>query len=270
MNEPPVLPPFPPAPASPEPEPIKPKTPEAPVLSGTGIAACMEILLKNPSAALAEFTNGPRAARLSRSLLLLIVAGMVLFGVVAVDFSHGIQWWAAPLKMTGGLFLAALLCLPSLYIFACLSGLEIRLRTVIGLLLSALALTSLMLVGFAPVVWVFSQSSDSLPFMGFVMILIWSVSLFFGLKLLSRQARALGMVHSLDLRLWMGIFVLVTFQMSCALRPLLGHANSFLPTQKRFFLEHWGEQLGRNGRIGKPVASPASPIVGQEQMGSSR
>ena len=70
MNEPPVLPPFPPAPASPEPEPIKPKTPEAPVLSGTGIAACMEILLKNPGAALAEFTNGPRAARLMEDQIL--------------------------------------------------------------------------------------------------------------------------------------------------------------------------------------------------------
>jgi hypothetical protein len=218
-------------------------------MSGTGPGTCMEALLKTPGAAVAAFTDGARIAGMCRTLIFLITAGMVLFGVVAVDFSHGIQWWAAPLKMAGGLFLSALLCLPSLYIFACLSGLEIRLRSVIGLLMTSLALTSLMLVGFAPVVWVFIQSSDSLPFMGAVLILIWSVSLFFGMKLLAQQARALGMIHGLNLRLWMGIFVLVTLQMSCALRPLLGRADTFLPTQKRFFLEHWGEQLAKNGRI---------------------
>ena len=111
------------------------------------------------------------------------------------------------------------------------------------MLLSALSLTSMILAGFTPVVWVFSQSSNSPAFMGSIMILVWCISLFFGLKLLSNEARALGMVQTLDLRLWMAIFVLVTFQMSCALRPLLGHADTFLPTGKKFFLQHWGEQL---------------------------
>ena len=77
--------------------------------------------------------------------------------------------------------------------------------------------------------------------MGAVMILIWSISLFFGLKSLSNSARAIGMKQSLHLRLWMFIFMVVTFQMSCALRPLLGSATTFLPTQKKFFLQHWGE-----------------------------
>ena len=92
----------------------------------------MEALLKHPGSAISEFASGTRAGLLSRSLVLIILAGMALFGVAAVDFTHGIQWWAAPLKMMGGLFLSALLCLPSLYIFSCLSGLEIRFKTVIG------------------------------------------------------------------------------------------------------------------------------------------
>lgn len=219
---------------------------------GPGLGSAMSALLKHPGAALFEFTEGTRAALLSRSLVLIVLAGLALFGVAAVDFTHGIQWWATPLKLIGGLFLSAVLCLPSLYIFSCLSGLEIRFKTSLGLLLASLALTGLLLAGFTPVVWVFSQSSHSLPFMGAVMILIWSVSLFFGLKLLSTAARALGMKQSLHLRIWMAIFVLVTFQMSCALRPLLGNAKSFLPTEKKFFLEHWGEQLGKTAV--KPIA----------------
>ena len=208
-----------------------------------GLGAAMEALLKHPGSAIFEFTEGTRSGVLSRSLLIIILAGLALFGVAAVDFTHGIQWWAAPLKLMGGLFLSALLCLPSLYIFSCLSGLEIRFKTSLGLLLAALALSGLLLAGFTPVVWVFSQSSDSLPFMGAIMIVIWCISLFFGLKFLSTAARALGMKHRLHLRLWMGIFILVTFQMSCALRPLLGHVSTFLPVEKKFFLQHWGEQL---------------------------
>jgi hypothetical protein len=92
--------------------------------------------------------------------------------------------------------------------------------------------------------------------MGAIMIVIWGISLFFGLKFLSTAARALGMKHRLHLRLWMGIFILVTFQMSCALRPLLGHASTFLPGEKKFFLQHWSEQLNADPPTERP--HPAS------------
>ena len=256
MNDVPTPPAIPPLPLPAGPPPFRP-FPEADqpprgyfitaMAGGPGLGAAMEALLKHPGSAIFEFTEGTRAASLGRSLLIVILAGLALFGVAAVDFTQGIQWWAAPLKLIGGLFLSALLCLPSLYIFSCLSGLEIRFKTSVGLLLTALALSGLLLAGFTPVVWVFSQSSESLPFMGAVMIVIWGISLFFGLKFLSTAARALGMKHGFHLRLWIGIFVLVTFQMSCALRPLLGHAGTFLPTEKKFFLQHWGEQLRGDG-----------------------
>lgn len=220
----------------------------------------MEALLKHPLSTVFEFATGSRAGALSRSLLLIIVAGLVLFSLGAVDFSHGIRWWATPLKITGGLFIAALLCLPSLYIFSCLGGLEIRIKTVAGLLLTSLALTATILVGFVPVVWVFGQSSDSLVFMGTVLIFVWSIALYLGLGLLTRQARALGMKSGFHLKLWSAIFVLVTFQMSCTLRPLLGEAKTFLPTQKRFFLQHWSEQLNTSERthVPAPDSPPAS------------
>jgi hypothetical protein len=39
----------------------------------------------------------------------------------------------------------------------------------------------------------------------------------------------------------MVIFLLVMVQMTTALRPLIGTADTLLPTEKRFFLGHWGE-----------------------------
>lgn len=258
MRDQPTSPPLPPSPDSPPP--LRPvvltNTSSSglfatPMVKGTGLGSALESLLKHPGAALYEFTQGTRSWALSRSLLLIMVTGLALFGLAAVDLTRGIQWWATPLKLIAGLLLSALLCLPSLYIFSCLSGLEIRFKAVIGLLLASLSLSSLLLAGFTPVIWVFSQSSDSLTFMGAVMILTWSISLFFGFKSLSNSARAIGMKQSLHLRLWMFIFMVVTFQMSCALRPLLGPANTFLPTQKKFFLQHWGEHWNVSG-LGSP------------------
>ena len=39
------------------------------------------------------------------------------------------------------------------------------------------------------------------------------------------------------------IFVLVAVQMTTALRPILGKADTFLPTEKQFFMSHWGDCL---------------------------
>ncbi|MDB6136582.1 MAG: ABC-type transport system, permease component [Verrucomicrobiales bacterium] len=209
-----------------------------------GLAATMEALLKRPGSAVREFAEGLRAGKLSASLTTVILGGLALFGLTAVGFSSGGQWWATPLKMISGLALSTALCLPSFYIFSCLSGLEISFRASVGLLMTALGLTGLLLAGFTPVVWVFSQSTGSLVFLGGILLAGWLVALFFGMKLLTSGARALGMKDGLHLRIWLGIFVLVTLQMTCALRPLLGKADTFLPNEKKFFLQHWGEQIG--------------------------
>ena len=47
--------------------------------------------------------------------------------------------------------------LPSLDIFTCLSGIDVNLRTVTGVLFAAVSLGGLLLIGFAPVAWIFSQ-----------------------------------------------------------------------------------------------------------------
>ncbi|MES2706979.1 MAG: hypothetical protein V4726_10300 [Verrucomicrobiota bacterium] len=235
----------PPMPA-PLPIPRKPQTSPLVLESMTtapGVAATIEALLKRPGSAVREFADGARAVRLSRSLAAIVLGGLALFGFAAAGFSNGGQWWATPLKMMGGLAISTVICLPSLYIFACLSGLEITFRTAMGLLLTALGLTGLLLAGFTPVVWVFSQSTGSLAFLGFILLTGWLVALLFGMRLLLAGARALGMKDALHLRIWLGMFVLVTLQMTCALRPLLGKADTFLPTEKKFFLQHWAEQV---------------------------
>ena len=174
-----------------------------------------------------------------------IVCSLV-YGVVIGTFSGGTQLWAAPVKVAAGLLLSAAICLPSLYIFACLSGATARLVEVVGLVAGLLLLMTLLLIGFAPVAWLFSQSTESLILMGALHLVFWLIATYFGLRFLN-AGFVLRDDRSGGIKVWMVIFVLVVVQMTTALRPLLGTADTLLPTEKKFFLAHWTECVRQAG-----------------------
>lgn len=202
----------------------------------------IEALLKQPGRILHEC--GQSGGKVPAMLLVSAMLCLAVFGALLGTFSGGVQYWAAPVKIVGGVLVALLICLPSLYIFTALSGLEVRLPQVVGMLLATIALTSVLLLGFAPVVWIFSQSTESVTFMGFLALAFWVISMLFGFRLLLAAAGKLGMTASHYLLVWIGIFFLVTLQMSTALRPIIGTADTLLPVKKKFFLEHWFDELG--------------------------
>jgi hypothetical protein len=213
--------------------------PGEPHLTGT-----IDALLKQPGQVFYEWQEG-RRGNVSRHLAIIAAVAFLLFGLILGLFSGNTQLWAAPVKVLAGITLSALITLPSLYVFSCLGGFDMTLPRAVGLLLTGLALTGLVLLGLCPVAWIFSQSTESIGFMGFLVLLFWITSIGFGILLVFRGARALGDRSSGYLALWAAIFVTVTLQMSTSLRPLIGPAEeTFLPTEKRFFLEHWVESMG--------------------------
>src|SRR6185503_1531455 len=143
-----------------------------------------------------------------------------IYGVVVGTFSGGPQLWEAPIKITAGLLISALICLPSLYIFSCLGGSQARLGGVFGLVAGLLSLMTVLLIGFAPVAWVFSQSTDSVPAMGALHLVFWLISTYFGLRFLHNGFAHLSAQRSGGLQVWMIIFLLVALQMTTALRPI--------------------------------------------------
>jgi len=114
---------------------------------------------------------------------------------------------------------------------------------VAGLVAGCLALMTVLLVGFAPVAWVFSQSTHSVAAMGALHWLFWTVSTAFGWRFLKQGFAHLQAESAAGLRVWMIIFLLVAVQMATALRPIIGTADTLLPSEKQFFLSHWVECL---------------------------
>jgi hypothetical protein len=203
-------------------------------------------LLKHPGQIIYEL-HDQRRRTLGLWLLLFALAGMGLYGVVVGSLIGGTQLWIAPVKLALGTFLSVVICLPSLYIFSCLGGNDLRLRTIAGALAAGVCLSSLLLIGFAPVAWIFSQSTESTAFMGALHLLFWLVGLSFGLRLIAATNRFRSEQRRGHLKSWSLIFILVCLQMTTTLRPIIGHSDSFLPREKKFFLVHWFDSLG-----GKP------------------
>ncbi len=213
----------------------------------TGVAASVEAMLRQPRRVLFQLRQGG-AAKIIGALFMVTVLSAIVYGLVVGTFSGGVQLWAAPLKIVGGLLVSALICLPSLYIFSCLSGSQARLVEVFGLVCGLLALMTILLIGFAPVAWVFSQSTSSVVIMGFLHLAFWGLATIFGWRFLRNGFVHLSAKSNGALHLWMLIFVLVCLQMTTALRPILGTSATLLPKEKKFFAAHWSDVMNESAK----------------------
>ena len=186
--------------------------------------AAIEAILRQPRRVMYHLGQ-PGAGSLIAAMLVVAVLCALIYGVVVGSFSSGTQLWAAPLKIAGGMLFAVVICLPSLYIFACLSGSQAGFVQICGLVAGLVMLMTLLLIGFAPVAWLFSQSTASIVWMGVLHLLFWFIATAFGLRFL-QSGFALTQARSLaGMRTWVIIFVLVVVQMTTALRPLVGTAQ---------------------------------------------
>jgi hypothetical protein len=203
----------------------------------------LENLLKHPGRIIHTLHRANPAAP-AIWFLLFALGGMALYGLAVGSLTGGMQLWIAPAKLVLGTLLSVLICLPSLSIFSCLGGSDIRLRAVAGGLAAAVCLSSLLLIGFAPVAWIFSQSTNSVAFMGTLHLLFWLIGLFFGLRLIGGMSRFRGEKTRGHVKTWSAIFILVCLQMTTTLRPIIARSDRFLAGEKKFFLTHWLDSLG--------------------------
>lgn len=227
-------------------EPQPPELPDdrnlfAPLEGDASPGDVLGALLKRPGRIAWEILNG-RAAPTALTLAIAAVASLAIYGLISGSLTGGPQFWIAPAKIVIGTVIASAICLPSLYVFLCLNGADAEFRGTAGLLVASAALTAILLVSFGPIVWVFSQSTDSLAAMGILHLLLWGIAASFGLRFLAQSAAHVS-GSRLRIGAWIAIYVLVSLQMMTTLRPILGPSEHFLPQEKKFFIAHWLETM---------------------------
>ena len=168
---------------------------------------------------------------------------LVAVGLVIGSFHGGAQLFLVPLKLVLGAFFCALICLPSLHVFSCLAGARQSLRETAGALLMGTSRMAILLVGFAPIAWIFAQATTSDVFIGGLQLVFFVVSCVFGLSLVKRALAAMNGSDLPGISAWNALFIVVAFQMTTTLRPLVGSADDVVLHDRLFFLTHWIRSL---------------------------
>ena len=215
---------------------------EAPLPQTLDFKTLFEALLRRPHALVVRLVEPGHGAAAKFTAMAII--SILLFGLVLGCFAKHEQLWAAPAKITAGLIVSGLICFPSLYIFATLAGAQMSISHLAACLAGALALTGLLLLGFAPAVWIFAESTDSLGFMGLLAIGSWLIAVLFALRFLKAAILVMGGTQKGPLLIWSLVFLLVTLQMTTSLRPILGRSPALLTQEKKFFIQHWFNTIG--------------------------
>lgn len=239
------------------PNPVQPPPLEAPLPQKPDFKTLFEALLRRPHALIARLEDPDHEA--TGKFAVLAIVSFLLFGIVLGCFAKHEQLWAAPAKITAGLVFSGLICFPSLYIFATLAGARVSISHLAACLAGALALAGLLLLGFAPAVWIFAESTDSFGFMGVLAIGSWIIAVSFALRFLKSAVIQTGGSQKGPLVIWSAVFLLVTLQMTTSLRPILGRSEDLLTPEKKFFVQHWFESMGES-------LKPESATAGRERF----
>ena len=173
-----------------------------------------------------------------------LLAGAVLcfaaYGATAGLFQGGAQvGWSAvktPLIVLG----TALLCLPSLYVFATLAGARLAPSRFAFVAAAFLALLGLLALGLIPINWLFSVSSRSLLFVVWLHLAAWVLAVSLARRFLRSVFTEDGPRRAVGL--WLVLFVVVSLQVTTCLRPVLWRdaESPAFDGRRLSFMEHFG------------------------------
>ena len=204
-------------------------------------------LLRAPGEVMGFADGKARYWRLAAFLALVTVVGCALFGFAVGSFVDMKVAALDAAKMVGIAAFSFVLCFPTLYVFATISGSKLSASrlAVIGLVCTA-TLGSL-LAALSPILWLFSVSTENVAFIVVLSCFLAALSLAFVVCPITAAAEKGIVANKAGLHLWLVVFAVVALQTVTLVRPMLAPiGTSRTPEGKCFFLMHFGEAVGHN------------------------
>jgi hypothetical protein len=163
----------------------------------------------------------------------LTVVGLAgFFGLVAGAYSGPAQAISAGIKLPLLFFATFVICFPAFFVVQVLVGSRLRLPQVVVLVFGALALTSILLAAFVPIIGFFLISGANYYFQHLLNIAIAGIAGLFGMYALHEglavvcDKRGVYPKKALTImRAWAVLFAFVGVQLAWNLRPFLGDRN---------------------------------------------
>ncbi len=191
--------------------------------------AVIETILRNRYLFFNEIRQGIGLPQKMRAMLISSIAFLALYGAV-MGSTHSLWQTLSSAAKLPVLFLATLIvCSPTLYFFNILFGSDQSLTQSIALILTAITVTAVLLLSFAPIAMFFLLTTSNYQFFKLLNVAVFVAAGGMGVLFLSQGMRVVsaagqegaGARHTV-LRLWILVYAFVGSQMAWTLRPFIG------------------------------------------------
>ncbi len=191
--------------------------------------AVIETILRNRFHFFIEIRDGIKLQEKMRATLISSILFLALYGAV-MGSTHSLWQALSSAAKLPVLFLATMVvCSPTLYFFNVLFGSSQSLTQNVALILTAIAVTAVLLLSFAPIALFFLLTTSGYQFFKLLNVAIFAISGWMGVVFLSQGMRvvAAGGKEGASARrvvmwLWVLVYGFVGSQMAWTLRPFIG------------------------------------------------
>ena len=191
--------------------------------------AIIETILRNRRRFFTEVREGIGLPEKMRAMLVSSIVFLMLYGAVMGSTHSLLQALSSAVKLPV-LFLATLvICSPTLYFFNVLFGSNQSLTQNFALILTAITVTAVLLLSFAPIVLFFLLTTNHYQFFKLLNVAVFATTGSIGVIFLSQGTRIVSAGgkegskarHNV-VRFWIVVYAFVGSQMAWTLRPFIG------------------------------------------------
>lgn len=181
----------------------------------------------------------------------------VLYGLGSGFFQGGWSIGLAVMKIPLIILGSLALCIPSLYVFSALTGVEYTPRAFATALAGFAGVAGLLLVALMPVIWLFSVSTISLTFVVWLHVTVWVITLFFAHRFLASTAPKAHFA----IGVWLMLLFFVSLQMTTYVRPVLWRAEgeALFAQKKQSFVGHLSDVMDWKPGTTRSAAETGTP-----------
>jgi hypothetical protein len=191
--------------------------------------AIIETIVRNRRQFFIEIREGVELGRKMRAMLISSIAFFALYGAV-MGSTHSLWQTLSSAAKLPLLFLATLVvCSPTLYFFNLIFGSNQSLAQNFALILTAITVTAVLLLSFAPILLFFLLTTSNYQFFKLLNVGLFTITGIVGVIFLSQGMRIVSAsgkegagARRNVVRLWILIYAFVGSQMAWTLRPFIG------------------------------------------------
>jgi hypothetical protein len=191
--------------------------------------AIVETIVRNRRQFFIEIREGVELGRKMRAMLISSIAFFALYGAV-MGSTHSLWQTLSSAAKLPLLFLATLVvCSPTLYFFNLIFGSNQSLAQNFALILTAITVTAVLLLSFAPILLFFLLTTSNYQFFKLLNVGMFTITGIVGVIFLSQGMRIVSAsgkegagARRNVVRLWILIYAFVGSQMAWTLRPFIG------------------------------------------------